>query len=554
MRGLFTGRPPRSQAAALCGAAAAVALLCAPAAPGATQTQRPAQVVERELPALAPPDDGLGRALASGRLTRAEFALERALAVFRPERARRVYGLVERPDPRDGTVILRDLAARMQDLSPSKRALAERVLARPTDRRDAIHGYRTGAQRVCGTYMCFWWVARTADAPAPVDRNRNRVPDWVDATRAVFGTVWRAEVNRFGYRRPLSDRRSRNYGVNGLLDVYVADVGADGLYGYCTSDDPRRTRQRAVSAYCVVDDDFSARQFAGAATGRRALRVTAAHEFFHAVQYAYDWLEDLWFMEGTAAWIEDEIYDGVNDNRQYLRTSPLSPRFFWYPLDYYNRDPAELDAAYKYGVWIFWRYLSERYGRDIVRAVWRNSAGRENYSVAALRSVLGARGADLPSVLSDFGVANLFPASSYSEGAAYPSPRVTKEIEVAATGVARTRVPMMHLSNDYYALRPSGLAPTATLAISLELPPPVASPGASAIVEQPDGSIVRFPAVFDPVAGTWGIRVSDFGAARRVVLVLTNASTRYACWRGTVYACRGRPLDDRDFFFTASVS
>ena len=40
------------------------------------------------------------------------------------------------------------------------------------------------------------------------------------------------------------------------------------------------------------------------------LKVTLAHEFFHAVQFAYDIGEDTWLMEGTATWMEDQVYDG----------------------------------------------------------------------------------------------------------------------------------------------------------------------------------------------------------------------------------------------------
>ena len=53
-----------------------------------------------------------------------------------------------------------------------------------------------------------------------------------------------------------------------------------------------------------------------------SLRVTAAHEFFHAIQFAYDVNEDIWFMEGTATWVEDEVYDSINDNYQFLAVQP----------------------------------------------------------------------------------------------------------------------------------------------------------------------------------------------------------------------------------------
>jgi hypothetical protein len=549
MRGLTSWRPAMPTAA-LAGFVALLALL-APAAGAAAQPQR-------ELPDLLPPgDDGLARALLKGRLTEAEYALERATALYRPERARRLFGEIEHPGPREGTALLRDLAARVGELGPADRARAERILARPTDRRDAIHGYRARAPRVCDVRMCFWWVTTTSDAPRLVDRNRNRIPDWVDTTRAVFRTVWRREVGAFHYSPPRSDLRSRNHGPNRKLDVYVADVGSIGLYGYCTSDDPARARRRSVSAYCVVDDDFARRQYEGAATGVRALKVTAAHEFFHAVQFAYDWLEDLWLMEGSAAWIEDEVFDRIDDNVQYLRTSPVSTRFFFLPLDYYNPDPSEIDAGFKYGAWIFFRYLSERYGRDVVRSVWRRADARrgapDEYSIQAVESVLFLRGDEFSSVFADFGVANLSPAASYAEGARYPAPRPTRTLAVGPAGIARSPWTMYHLSNDYLVFVPRDLPPEATLSLMLELPPPETSPVASALVENADGTVMRLPAELDAAAETWRIDVPGFGSTRRVVLVLTNASTRYRCWRRAIYSCRGRPLDDVDFYFQATV-
>ena len=50
-----------------------------------------------------------------------------------------------------------------------------------------------------------------------------------------------------------------------------------------------------------------------------ALQVTAAHEYFHLVQFGYDINEDGWIMESTATWAEDEVFDSINDNAQYLR-------------------------------------------------------------------------------------------------------------------------------------------------------------------------------------------------------------------------------------------
>ena len=541
-------------------AAALAAVVAAPA--GASGGQPAAE----QLPAVVPADDALGHALEDGSLSEAEYVLERARALFQPERARKLFGPIEEPDPHAATPILRDLAARLGQLSPRERAVAERILARPTQRHDAIHPYRTSARRFCGTRICFWWVTSTRDAPSLADRNRNRIPDYVDTTRQVFRKVWNTEVGRLGYRPPRSDATSRHRGPNGKLDVYIADVGRQSLYGYCTTDDPGaqsgiagRTRRRAVSAYCVVDDDFARSQFDGSATGIAALRVTAAHEFFHAVQYAYDWLEDLWLMEGTATWIEDEVYDGINDNRQYLKTSPLSPTFSDLPLDYQSTDPAEAESGLKYGAWIWWRFLSERYGPGIVRAVWRradsNRGAPDQYSLEATRTALELRRQDFATIFAEFGAANAFPAASYSEGRAYPTPEPVTTT-VPAAGVGRTIVPHVdHLTNAYYAFVPDEeLAPTATLTLDVELPDPGAEPLAAAIVELADGTLGRVAATRDELTGRSRIVITDFGSVRRVVLVLTNPSTRLRCWRGYAFSCRGRPLDDDvEFAFAASV-
>ena len=133
----------------------------------------------------------------------------------------------------------------------------------------------------------------------------------------MFAQTWATEIGELGYRAPLSDLDSFENGGDGRLDIYLADVGAEALFGWCTSDDPASYATYRVSAFCVIDEDYTNRAFG--IDPLPALKATAAHEFFHAVQFGYDWLEDLWLMEGTAAWIEDEVFDGVNDNLRYAR-------------------------------------------------------------------------------------------------------------------------------------------------------------------------------------------------------------------------------------------
>ena len=212
-------------------------------------------------------------------------------------------------------------------------------------------------------------------------------PDQVESTLHAFETAWRVEVVRMGFRAPKPDGTSADHGPNDELDVYLADVGALGLSGYVATDDPRADddgyQYRDYSAYVVVDDDFSVAQL-GASGGPGGLRATAAHEFFHAVQFAYDSSEDAWLTEGTAVWMEDRVADDVDANRRWLRSSALVHP--WVPID-------SSRGMNEYGAWIFWRFLTEsdgvaRPGPDDHPPRVGAGRGRPRRS----RPVLGARG------------------------------------------------------------------------------------------------------------------------------------------------------------------
>ncbi len=217
---------------------------------------------------------------------------------------------------------------------------------------------------------------------------------WVNRNLALLNKVWRFEVGKLGYRKPVSDGfvKGRNNGGNGKFDVYLADVGSQGLYGYCAPEYVRKGKPRLATGFCVLDNDFSRDQFS--APPRDSLRVTAAHEFFHAIQFGYDYLDDRWFKESTATWIEERFADDVNDNRSYLVASQVQ-------RPGYSMDVSGVSNFQQYGNWTWWEYLTVRYGAGIVRKVW-NGAGQfkgagRTYSTKALTRSWAAGAASAPS-------------------------------------------------------------------------------------------------------------------------------------------------------------
>ena len=215
--------------------------------------------------------DGLSRALATGQIAEAEYALERARALFRPQAVADRFGTVSELNPRAATFVLRDLALRLDELEDADRQAAERLLARPSDgpcrpRRRRWTTTEAAESPVCEPRptprWCVHWVESTIDAPPPAGAGSDGIPDWIDGTAAAMAKVFEEQVDGLGFLRPQDDTDSATAlpgNPNGALDVYLADIGDDGLDGYCTSDDPDLAQPGRwdVSAYCVVDDDFA---------------------------------------------------------------------------------------------------------------------------------------------------------------------------------------------------------------------------------------------------------------------------------------------------------
>jgi hypothetical protein len=551
----------RSPVPSLVCSAVAVVLLWPTPALADSIARAPSRPVEPGRAVVSPPveADALSLALDSGAIDRATYALARARSLFHLADVRARYGAVHRPGPHDATLVLRDLVAEYGRLSPSQRSEADRILARPTDGASDPQGdgYTVPeATPYCSTNVCYHWVASTADAPDLTDANANSIPDYVETVATTLENVWTTEITTFGFRAPKSDLTSTNYGPDGRLDVYLAEIGDASLYGYCATDDPNAFDPNYAyydaSAYCVLDNDYSALEFTGPTTGVAALQVTAAHEFFHASQFAYDFFEDRWFMEATATWMEDEVYDDVNDNVQYLNASPLT------------KPGASMDsnnaAFLVYGDWIFFRFISEAFGSagahdvSVIRRAWKladgSATGRDLYSLKAVAQASKAAGVPFATLFGDFAMVNDVAAAWYEEGAdqSYPQPpladrtRITKRNYVDA-GSRRLR----HLSSSYLEFVPGrGVASTAKLLLAVDLPPAGTGPAASAVVVSTTGAVRFFALALDRF-GDGRIKVPfGRGAVAGVDLVLTNASTRTTCWvdSNATYSCWGDPADD----------
>lgn len=553
-------RTSRRAAAALAAASAAVLLASGPVSAATTASSarqaRPA-TASRAVPASIPrAKQALARAQALLAAHPAAAARTAAPAAGSARSAPRAVA------SRDATMVLRDLAARLRQLHGADRAAAEALLARPSQNPDPDGIVSWGAGRsdlsTCSATLdlCVHWTPTGTHAPDAADTSpANGIPDYVDQTLAEAENVWTTEVDTLGYKAPLPDGTSGEHGPGDQLDVYLANIGGKGYYGYCTSDDPDLQKKitpatSAVSAYCVFDNDYAEPAF-GAHTALDNLRVTAAHEFMHAVQFGYDFYEDRWLMESSAAWVEDVVYDAVNDNRQYLSTSPLASSSA--PVDKGTR-------GFQYGSWIFLRYLSETYGDDVVRAIWARADDSpdeqtaddfKTYSVRAIDAVLRHHGSSLSRDLGDFAARNVAPSAFYEEGSRYPKVKSsTLHVSPAHPRTALLSTTLKHLASLPATIKPgAAVSRGARLRVVVDAPSGTASPEARVVVRYRDGRTQIRRASLD-ATGAGAVTVPfGRGQVASVVVVLANGSSRYgSCFTGSPWgglSCwGGRPRDD----------
>lgn len=463
------------------------------------------------------------------------------------DRAERALGLAERivsgdapraPGARvDGTLALRELFTALPDLDPASRREAAAILARPTDgnRDPAGDGYTVSSRRKCDGPVCVHWVPTTRDAP-PSKR-------WVNKNLATMNSVWAKEVGDLGYRRPLEDLER---GGNGKFDVYLKELGSKGLYGYCAPESARPgTPEFLATGYCVLDNDFARSQFG--APPLDTLQVTAAHEFFHAIQFAYDAGEDGWFMEATATWMEERYADAVNDNRQFL------------PFGQLGKPASALDVFSssgwnQYGNWAFFEYLSSNFGVGFVRSIW-NEAGAfegapDRFSSRAVEVMLRDHGG-LPAVFARYAAGNTIPARTYPEGRAWPKAPVAENWRLSADRPRRSQA----FRIDHLSSRTARIAPGQTLTardwrvrVAVDGPTARSAPAAYLVIERESGRVSRKRLPFGSAGN--GRATLDFSnrKVRSVRITLANASTRFDCWVQTSYSCQGQPRDDNRRF------
>ena len=259
------------------------------------------------------------------------------------------------------------------------------------------------------------YAAEGFNRPPMEDENGNGHPDYVEEVARAVEYVWQSEIDYFGWPAPPPDE---DLGGDDRYDVYLQDLEDDGLLGYATEDDEARNgdnpntpavERYAKPSYFVIENDYFPVE---------SMYSTVAHEFMHSIQFGIDAREtQKWLWEATAAWMEGEVFDSINDADPWLPAVFKSPDSCLVTEGGIERVE---DYGHWYGLWIFMRYLSEQYGHAAVRGIWELAAEHNGY--VSWDISLESNGTTLEEFFQDYSIALLLRA--FEEGDSYPAVRL----------------------------------------------------------------------------------------------------------------------------------
>ncbi len=212
----------------------------------------------------------------------------------------------------------------------------------------------------------------------------------------AFDSSYNFEVGYLKYPEPPTDN---GMGDDNLFDVYIVEYS--GSY-YAETYTETSLGNNLYTAYIKIENDFNDKYNNGkykyTTQGINGARVTAAHEFHHAIQvgnYGFK-KEDLYFHELTSTSMEEFVFDSINDYYGYLSD------FFYKPACSFTKF-TEGNAIYGQALWNI--YLFEKYGAlayDMIKRQWE--LFRQSSALEAINMSLSENQVSFKQALNEFGV------------------------------------------------------------------------------------------------------------------------------------------------------
>ncbi len=288
----------------------------------------------------------------------------------------------------------------------------------------------------------------------------NGIPDYVDELAFALDSSWSMIVERFGFKEPIPLVNERF--PSDRYKVVINSMPQD-YYGltFVQGRDPQ-SAQRGFMSYIEIRNDWSDPSWSSLGydtNPENALRITAAHELFHAVQYSKVWEVDnfisldnfpIGWTEGTAVLMEDLAFSYVKDYLQYANPYFLNPTIAL--LDH------RLTSRTEYTNSLLTKFIAEKIDTsenvDFIRTMYTNNYNQKISFHQNLHSVSAHYNRTWACILNDFHT------QSYFTGSRADSSRFISDAELMGTWNLHTGNNVIHQEFiQPYAMRYFSISP-----------------------------------------------------------------------------------------------
>jgi len=193
----------------------------------------------------------------------------------------------------------------------------------------------------------FWYTLEGEHAVPATDASGSGIPDWVEIAAEAADYSWSVFVDEVGFIDPIP--------LDGVYEFFFRNLG---FYG--------QTSLSSGIPFSIIDATFDwvpGNDVEEDAIG--ALKVTIAHEFYHAIQFAYNqWSGP----SGADAWLE---MDAVNAEHFVFPEVSEYLNLFG-STSIFQLPSRSTPSAYDHTTWML--YFTERFGFEFFRDVWQEIA------------------------------------------------------------------------------------------------------------------------------------------------------------------------------------
>lgn len=284
------------------------------------------------------------RAFRNGEINLDKKILYQLYAGMKPEALPVEYQSKSSKPIKCGTPALMEFYQNRSLLTAGTLSQIESLLQKP--RVQAEESYNSESDK----FIVFYETSGNNAVP-PDDADGTGTPDYVEWVAAAADSSWGHEVTTLGFTDPVS-------GSTDPYPIYIQNEG-NGIYGYTDK------RGFPGSTFIVINSNLDNPAFQSnddLNKTRGAIKVTAAHELKHAIQYANsEWTGEagsISWSEMDATLMEEVVYDNVNDYYNYLTEASI-----------FKSPGHSIPASYNGVTWSI--FMVEKYGINFWVNVWQ---------------------------------------------------------------------------------------------------------------------------------------------------------------------------------------